>query len=253
MSDRPGNPYDAPRAPSADEWRQAFVPLGATRGDVWTPLGAGVLLVDTPVVWLVTARSVLEPAGASPVVAWVDTLEGGNALVDLTTGRTGDLAWLRHPERDVAACIFPIGATWKIKAFNEARTLQEADLQPLLPACVVGSPYGIGAPGQRPTALALDGTLAGVDAAARAIITTAPLLPRNGGAPLLVPLPVQAGGGVALAGIATHSVSVAEGVQSTLPPVRLTIAAPIALAFELIRSAAGKAARKAALSLGRPA
>ncbi len=249
------NPYEAPRAPSADEWRQAFVPLGVTRGEVWAPLGAGVLLVDSPVVWLVTARSVLEGAGASPVVAWVaaTTETGdGHALIDLSTGRAADLAWLRHPERDLAACVFPIGSTWRIKAFNEARTLQETDLQPLLPACVVGNPYGIGAPGQRPTALALDGTLAGVDVSARTIITTAPLLPRNAGAPLLVPLPPQAGGGVSLAGIATHSVAVSEGVQSTLSPVRLTIAAPIALAFELIRSPAGKAARKAALAAGKP-
>lgn len=246
-------PYDAQRAPSADEWRQAFVPLGTARGDVWTPLGAGVLLVDNPVVWLVTARAVLDAAGASPIVGWVETVDGGNALVDLSTGRTADLAWLRHPERDLAACVFPIGTTWRIKAFNEARTLQEADLQPLLTTCVVGSPYGIGAPGQRPTALALEGALAGVDLAARTIVTSAPLLPRNGGAPLLVPLPPQAGGGVVLAGIATHSVAVPEAVQSTLAPVRLTIAAPIALAFELIRSAPGKAARKAAMAPGRSA
>jgi hypothetical protein len=257
VTDRPTNPYDAPKAPSADDWRHAFVPLGVSRAEGWQPVGAGVLLVDSPIVWLVTARSVLEAAGGSPIVAWVGTSSAekgeGHAFADLTTGRTGDLAWLRHPERDLAACVFPIGPTWRVKAFSEARTLLEPDLQPLLPACVVGTAWGLGAPGQRPVPLALDGTLAGIDPGARTIITTAPLLPRNAGGPLLVQLPAQAGGGVALAGIATHSVTVSEGVQSTLPPVRLTIAAPIALAFELIRSAPGKAARKAALASGKPA
>lgn len=259
MTDRPGNPYDAPRAPSADDWRHAFVPLGVTRGDTWQPVGAGVLVVDSPVVWLVTARSVLDGVGAAPVVAWVATAPErtdkaeGHAFVDLTTGRSADLAWLRHPERDLAACPFPVAPSWRVKAFSEARTLLEPDLQPLLPACVVATAWGLGAPGQRPVPLALDGSLAGVDPGARTIITSAPLLPRNAGAPVLVQLPAQAGGGVALAGIATHSVSVAEGVSSTLPPVRLTIAAPIALAFELLRSPAGKAARKAALAAGRPA
>ncbi|MCO5169803.1 MAG: hypothetical protein M9894_25985 [Planctomycetes bacterium] len=246
-----GTPFDRPQAPSPDEWRLACVPLGALRGEgAWSPLGAGVLFIDAPVLWLLTARSVLEAAGGAPVAAWAATTDGAGTMIDLTTGRPGTpLDWVRHPERDLAATVFPVGARLKLKAFAEAQTLPEEHLAPLARVAVGAFAFGFGATTQRPSPLAFDGAVAGVEA--RAILSSAALPSRSAGAPLLAQLPPQSGGGVALAGIATHAVVLPEPPTSPLPPVRLTVAAPIALAIALVRGEAGKAARAAAVAAGK--
>lgn len=250
-------PFAAPQAPSADAWRLACVPLGAVRAEgAWAPLGAGVLFVDAPVLWLLTTRSVVEGAQGAPVGAWVPTTDGAHAVVDLSTGRRGTpLDWVLHPERDLAATVFPIGARLVLKAFSEAQTLPDELLAPLLPVAVAAFAHGLGPAGQRPAPLAFAGALAGApgegDPAGRVLLATAPLPPRNAGAPLLAQLPPQAGGGVALAGIATHATALPEPPTSLLPPVRLTVALPVAAALSLVRGEAGKAARQAALVAGK--
>ena len=237
--------YEQPQALSPDDWLNAFVPLGALDGQQWTSCGAGVLLLDNPLVWLFTTKTVVAATGSLPLAAWVPDDQDGT-IVDLTTDRSPETGWLAHPTADLIACLFPVDPKWRVKAFVEARCFPTEDLQPLLPVASMGCAYGLTPLTSRPRPLVLSGNVAScVDGV---VITTAPLLPRNSGAPLLVPLPPQAGGGVALAGISTATLSVPESVQSTAPPVRLTSAVPISAALGLIRSNQGKAQRKAALA-----
>lgn len=239
-----------PQTIPPEEWLSAFVPLGLTRDEAWSPAGAGTLLIDPPVLWLLTAKSLVESAGEERIAGLVRR-EDGATLVDLTTGRRGsELDWLPHPEHDLAAIVFPVDASWKLKAFAEQRCFPSRDLQPLQPAATVGCPYGLGADTE-PFPVVLSGAIAAVEPNRVQVLATAPLLPRNAGAPLLIPLPSQAGGGVALAGITTATLCVPESHQSNAPPVRITKAVAVSQALALIRSDGGKAMREAAVGKGQ--
>ena len=76
-------------AASTSEWRNAFLPIGVRIGERWEPRGGGVLLLERPFVWLVTARAVVTGcADASPSV-WVPR-STGHGLLDL--GQTAPVA-----------------------------------------------------------------------------------------------------------------------------------------------------------------
>ncbi|HBP17601.1 MAG TPA: hypothetical protein DEA08_07400 [Planctomycetes bacterium] len=233
--------------PHPDEWLGSFVPLGKVEGESWTPIGAGVLFVEAPIVWLLTARSALEAAGDAPISAWVRDDKKGT-LLDLTQGRRGTpLDWIVSKDDDVAVCLFPTDPSWKVKAFNESQCFPAHDLQALLPTATLCAPYGLAPLSGWTMPLVQTGTMASVDRETGQLVTTAPLLPRNAGAPLLITLPTQSGGGVQLAGILSHTVAVPEPHRSTAPPVRLAIGQPVLAALALIRGEQGKEQRKLAL------
>lgn len=240
---------DAPPLLTPDDWLGAFVPLGVARDRSWLPLGAGVLLVDAPVVWLLTARSVLTAAGDQRLAAFVSEQRGGLVL-DLTTGRRGSpLDWLIDEEHDLAACLVPVDPAWGTKAFSEARCAPTEQLQPGTPVQALSCVYGVPGVSERTAPLLLTGVVARRDPAR--LVTTVPLPPHNAGAPLLLPLPVQLGGGVALLGLLTRGVAVPE--VGAAPPLRLSLAVPISAALSLVRSEPGKAQRRLALTSSRPA
>lgn len=233
--------------PHPDEWLGAFVPLGKLENETWSPLGAGVLFVEAPILWLLTARSVLEAAGDAPISAWVRDSKQGT-LLDLTTGRRGTpLDWIASEEDDVAVCIFPTDRSFKFKAFNESQCFPAHDLQALLPTATLCAPYGLAPLTGWTKPLVLTGSMASVDRESGQLVTTSPLLPRNTGAPLLVTLPSQSGGGVHLAGILSHTVTVPEPYQSTASAVRLAVGQPVLAALALIRGEQGRKQREAAL------
>jgi hypothetical protein len=85
------------------------------------------------------------------------------------------------------------------------------------------------------------------------LITTAPLLPLNVGAPLVMQAPAEAGGGLGLIGLLTRTLVVPEPPGSPAPPVRMAEAVPIEAAVALVRSDAGRAQRRLAIESSRSA
>ena len=89
---------------TTSELQQAYVPLGTFSDNTWQGLGAGVLLVDLPVAWLVTTRRVLEEAGDRPLAMRAASQSGQVTLVDLSRAqREVGIEWLKHPDLDLAS------------------------------------------------------------------------------------------------------------------------------------------------------
>jgi hypothetical protein len=230
----------------------AILALGRTRDGSFVPAGTGVLFLDSPLVWLLTAASVATAADAAPLGAWISA-DGEGTVLDLTTGRRGTpLDWLVDTTHDLAACLFPIDPRWPIKAFPEARCASPEVLAAGLPVLSVGYPWGVAELGRAPTRVVLPGLLAQVDAGAGRLLTTAPLLPLNAGAPLVVAMPAEAGGGMGLVGLLTRSLAVPEPAPG-VAPVRLTLGSPVTAALALVRSDAGRAQRRLAIDASRAA
>ena len=227
------------------EWLSAFIPLGTYGEQAWTPVGAGVLIVDLPVVWLVTAKSIVHGAGATPLAAFLKAGEG-SAILDLSESHTASgLSWLEHASLDLAATLFPINPAWEVKAFSQQQCAPAEELRPLLPVCSLGCPYGtIASP--RPAPILLAGALAQV--AAPHLHATAPLLPLNQGAPLILASGV--GGAIQLAGILTRTLIVPEP-DPRVPPVRLSEAVAMEAVWDLVRGEAALAQRKRAVERAR--
>ncbi|MCC7062857.1 MAG: hypothetical protein IT456_08650 [Planctomycetes bacterium] len=226
------------------DWLRAFLPLGTLRGDSWRPLGAGVLLVDMPVVWLITAASVVDQFAQDPAMAWVPHRDGSGLLNLSRVHQQFGLAWIRHASLDLAATLLPVDANFDIRAFSAAQCTRLADLQPLQPVVTVGALYGGEfANSPAPAPAVHDGIISRKDPQSQRLFTTAPLLPRNVGAPLLLASPY--GGTVTLAGICLGNVLIGEVDPRTMP-VRLGVAIGVDAALELIRSDAAAGQRLAA-------
>lgn len=232
------------QAPNLD-WLNAFVQLGKGTKEGYTPLGAGFLVLDDRCPWLVTGRSVLERCGDDDLLAWVG--EPG-VVVGITQAlASSQLAWVVDESLNLAACPFPINPAWKARAFGRDALLPSEKLLPTMTACALGSPYGFDLPG-RPPVLTLDGSIAGVDLPNGRVFTTAPLLPLNVGAPLLVlTAPLSMGGSVALAGIMAQTMPVRRPVEGVMVPphlvptqLHLSLAHPADRIFELLRSPAAE-------------
>jgi hypothetical protein len=233
-----------PERTAPADWLRAFLPLGTLRGDAWRPLGAAVLLVDMPVVWLVTAASVVDQFAGDPAMAWVPRNEGSGLLNLSRVHEQFGLAWIRHPSQDLAATLLPVDSSFDIRAFSAAQCTRLSDLQPMQPIVAVGCLYGGEfANSPSPAPAVLDGIVSRKDPQSQRIFTTAPLLPRNTGAPLLLASPY--GGAVTLAGIQVGNVLIGE-VDPRVMPVRLGVSIGIDAALELIRSEAAGAQRLAA-------
>ena len=223
------------------EWLSAFVPLGRCGEESWSPAGAGVLIVDSPVIWIVTAKSLVRAAGDQPIAAFLCHGEGGS-IVDLTESQSHhDLHWIEHTDLDIAASMFPVNPDWELKAFSQQQCVPAEELRPLLPVCSVGCPYE-SMPAARPEPFLLVGALAHLSGAL--LHSTAPLLAANVGGPLI--LASGTGGPVKLAGILTRAL-LAPQADSRLAPQQLSEAVCMEAVWELVRGEDALAQRKLAV------
>lgn len=233
------------------DWLQAVVPLGLRAdGDQWLPRGLGVLLIQDTVLWLAIPRSLLASAAGHPMLALIDD-GGAGATVDVTTGRSGTATdWILDPDDDLAVSIFPHSPTFRVKAFTPSACLPFKLVQPMLQVTAVNCPYGSGEPGfAEPRPILLPGTISRVEPERRSFYTDARMLPSNLGAPIVTSIPAEAGGGVALAGIAVGAMTVPEPAGSPRPPLVLTTCLASAAIVALLQSDATRAQRELASSL----
>lgn len=224
----------------SSELQRTYLPLGTLADTAWSPIGAGVLLVDLPVAWLVTAASLLEQAGERSLAARVPGPDGQDTIVDIARAhQEADLGWLRHEQLNLAVSLFPLQPQQRLKAFGEQQVAPADVLEPPVQTCALGCPPGQLVP------IALTGNLCDIQETTGTLLTSSPLLGNSVGGPLLV-----TGGlsGQALwAGIMSRSVILPEQ-DPRIPPVRLAEAVPAHAALALIRSEAGRAQRARALS-----
>lgn len=218
----------------------AFAQLGRLTGENWAPLGGGFLLLADNRPWLVTARTVLEAAGDQELVAWVGS--SGTAVAITNAMAKSGLEWVVHPDANLAVCPFPLDPAWGVKAFSPEGCMPADKLVPPQTVCSLGSAYGLNL-GDRPPVLLLDGILSSIELERGRLFTTAPLLPFNDGAPLLVITAPPSMGGVALlAGVMAQSLPVRPPVEGMAPPhlvptqLHLSLAHPIGVVFDLLRS-----------------
>lgn len=229
--------------PAPLDWLRAFLPLGSMRDGRWQSHGACVLLLDRPVAWLVTATAALRSIGDEHATVWVPS-RGGTGLLDVTASQQQlDIGWIHHPA-GISATLFPINDRFTVKAFTDAQCTRLRDLQPLQPCASLGCLYGadaVATPHASPAAH--DGVIALVEAQTGFLFATAPLLPRNVGAPLLLASPY--GGPVTLAGIVLDNTLLGEPDPRILP-VRLSRAICVDAVLELIRGEAAQDQRRRA-------
>ncbi|MEZ6037395.1 MAG: hypothetical protein R3F29_07940 [Planctomycetota bacterium] len=219
---------------TASSWLRAFLPLGTRQGERWAPAGGAVLLHDHPLVWLVTATEVLRSVGGADLTAWVPRAQGAGLLNLGETHRHAGITWIHHPI-GLSASLFPLDESFQIKAFPENQCTRLRDLQPIHPAVTVGGLYSPDVPtGAHPSPAVCDGIVSSIDERTGCVYSTAPLLPRNLGAPLLLASP-YGGGAVTLAGILLGNVTLSHADPRELP-VRLSRSVCTDAAFELIRS-----------------
>ena len=233
------------QAPNLD-WLNAFVQLGKGTKEGYAPLGAGFLVVDERCPWLITARTALDRCGDDELLAW---LGQPGVVVGVSQALAGSgLGWVLDEALNLAACPFPLDPAWNARAFSRDAALPSTKLLPTMAACALGSPYGFDLPG-RPPVLTLEGAIAGVDLPASRLFTSAPLLPQNVGAPLLVlTAPLSMGGSAMLAGIMAQTMPVRRPVEGVMVPphlvptqLHLSLAHPADRVFELLRSPAADA------------
>lgn len=231
----------AGQAVPVDEWLKTFVPLGTYTEDAWSPAGAGVLVVDLPVVWLVTSKRLVRSM-SGPVAAFLEHDEGATIL-DLSEGHAkSGMDWIEHEELDLIISLFPMSPAWKIKAFTQQQCVPSADLSQLQPLVSAGCPYGT-IEVERPRPFMFEGSIANLS---RPLIhTTAPLLPQNAGAPLFLP-GVEA---FKLAGVLSRTLLVPEG-DPRVPPVRLAEAVGMEPVWDLVRGEKARALRKVVVGTG---
>lgn len=232
------------------DWLSAFVPIGLLRSPTeWVPIGAGVLLHDRPVVWLITAAHVVRSSKDGELAPLVTRAQGGPTVVQLTDIQSKrGYQWHFDEKRDIAATLMPVSADWQIKAVEEKLCIKVAELVPSMQCYTVGCPYGVrGFDPQRSTPLVLDGVIAGVDPNSGTVYTSVPTFPGNSGGPIIVRRePFNPAGGmvvgrptILLAGIILQAQLVASEpaeAARVLPPLHLGMGVSIEAALQLIKS-----------------
>ena len=220
--------------PAGTDWLQSFVPVGVLTEESWNPAGAGFLFVDMPVVWLVTATAVVERVEQSGGRAgcWIRRSPEGVTMVDVSTAhQQSGTRWI-HGERGISIGLFPTDPNFRIKAFAAQQCSRLAELKPLMPVVSLGGLFSRdSAHLVSPDPMALDGIVSRVDTERGLVFTTAPMLPRNQGAPLFLASPYS--GSVTMAGILTDNVLESD-VDPRIPPVRIGVATPVDAVLELV-------------------
>ncbi|MEZ6187615.1 MAG: hypothetical protein R3F62_21725 [Planctomycetota bacterium] len=213
--------------PLSSDWSRACVPFGPATDNRWSPLGTGILLVQRPVVWLVTLDA-LVPEGAA-LSAWVSP-ENDGTLFDLgDLHRHTGLSWIRGGGYAAALC--PVKPEWKTKALNAEQSVLDPRLAvPMTPTCTVQYHYtGQGVFGGGPAAPHVISGVVTRNSVER-LFCSLPLFARNAGAPVFAVVNSAQGGEpeVRLLGLAEQAAERA--------PLPLSSVLPIAAAFELLQS-----------------
>ena len=216
----------------SSEWLSTVVQLGVLSSpDRWTATGAGIFVNNEPVLWLVTARHLVQP----DLVAMLTRDVGGRAFFPLQVMLEDfDLEWVEDESRDLAALVVPVLPKARMKAIDRTNMLDVEDLVPSMPAYAIGCPYGIdGLDPSTATPLVMDGIIAGKDDASGRIFTTAATYPGNSGGPLIViRSPINPAGGlevgrptVFLAGvILSFATAIQPAERDDAPPLHLGVA-----------------------------
>src|ERR1700752_4558981 len=112
------------------EWLQAFVPIGIPAGsNRWRAIGAGVLFLDSGILWLVTANHVLRNAQAERITPLLRKTDGGVALVKLgDVQKSSKTSWIQDEKLDLAAAPLPVFEQVALKAVSEHECLRIADV-----------------------------------------------------------------------------------------------------------------------------
>src|SRR5207249_3945594 len=92
------------------EWLSAVAPVGGLRDDNrWACFGACVFFHKPPLLWMVTARHVLEKVGHQALTVLV-TGSSGNGVIVIEVGKiltTHGFAWVEDATSDLAAAPMP--------------------------------------------------------------------------------------------------------------------------------------------------
>jgi Trypsin-like peptidase domain len=247
------------------EWLNTVVPVGDLREDNWwTALGAGVLFHKPSLLWMVTARHVVEKVGRQVLTVLV-TQSSGEGIIVVKVGEilaNQGFSWVEDEINDLAAAPMP-ELPFGVPAVTPAGCLPLSKLIPSMPCFTVGCPYGLhGVNPERATPLVLDGVISGVDPKNHKVYTSAPTFPGNSGGPLIVfRSPFHADGSVAfggpptilLAGIMLETRLLQNpDATSRIPPLHLGVAAPADAVLALLDSEQARAiaARVEALRSG---
>jgi hypothetical protein len=247
------------------EWLSAFAPVGGLRDDdQWAAFGACVFFHKPPLLWMVTARHVVEKVGQRALTVLV-TRSSGQGVIVVQVGeilRNHGFSWVEDDANDLAAAPMPSSPDLGLKAVTPQNCLRMAELVPSMPCFTVGCPYGLyGVDPHRATPLVLDGIISGVDSVSRKVYTSAPTFPGNSGGPLIaVRSPFSPEGAinaglptVLFAGIMLETRLLhAPDPTSRIPPLHLGVAAPADAILALFDSeqAQGITARIEALRPG---
>lgn len=218
--------------------------LGVQAEGEWAPLGCGFVAADERILWLVTSSRVLERAEGQPLTVWVARHQGGALLGLGAVLQQAGLEWLRAEHGDVAACAFPAQADWDVKAIPLLKSVAGGLPTPLMNVHALAFPYGVdGFDPRQDLPILLPGGVAGVDEARARIYHTAPSLPLNEGAPLMLATGVGAQRQLLLVGVANGPVRPAAPVPAKeIPPTvaALSVATPIKALVELLGSEAAR-------------
>lgn len=232
------------------DWLNAFVAIGSTTEDqtAWQAAGAGVLVLSRELLWIVTARHVLESIGRHKISALVGSKKD-RQLVVVEFGsihEASGIEWITNSERDLAISLMPFSEDLEIRAVAEPYFLPISEATPSMPCYTVGCPYGVRSfdPG-RANPIVLDGIVSAVDERNSTLYTTTPTFRGNSGGPLIVVRsPFNPSGGIVvgkptilLAGIVLGSTTVSEPVEAAgEPPLRLGACVSIDAVRELLGS-----------------
>lgn len=141
-----------------------------------------------PLLWMVTARHVVEKVGRLSLTVLV-TRSAGEGVIVVQVGeilKNHDFSWVEDEVNDLAAAPMPTSPDFGIKAVIAENCLGLTELVPSMPCFTLGCPYGLpGVNPQRATPLVLDGVISGVDPVSRKVYTSAPTFPGNSGGPLI--------------------------------------------------------------------
>ncbi len=232
------------------EWLSAFAPVGGLReNNQWAAFGAGIFFHKPPLLWLVTARHVVEKVGRQALTVLV-TRSSGEGVIVVQVGEIltkHGFSWVEDEANDLAAAPMPASPDLGIKAVTAENCLPLDQLLPSMPCFTLGCPYGLhGVNPQRATPLVLDGVISGVDPSSRKVYTSAPTFPGNSGGPLIaVRAPFDPAGRTMALGRATvlfAGIMLRTGLlpnpdpTDRTPPLHLGVAAPADTVLALLDS-----------------